>query len=478
MLPYASLIKLDHHRDTPLYLQMSGRLIQLMTEGKLVSGMRLPSSRQLAELLGVHRKTVIAAYEELLVQGWVVSRKGAGTFVNEALPVIQSDRLIQQGWGGVNLPPFTPPQYPNYSFNDGHPDVRLAPIRSLISEYGSLTKNRRFHKTLNYQFDFMGDSYLRYQLCKYLHESRGIVAEPEEVLLTRGSIMGFYLILAKYLQAGENVVVGDPSYQTFNELIQLHRGNLLKVRVDEYGMDVAHLEEICSRQYVRFVYVISHHHHPTTVKLIPERRLQLLELAEKYDFVIIEDDYDYDFHYEGSSVLPLASTNRKDRIIYAGSFSKTLVPSLRLGFLVLQKEWAYELSQLRRYIDRSGDPLLERSMGVLLESGEIRRSLNKANVAYKKRRDVLCDLLDKDLAKEISYKKPEGGMAVWVKFADHINVQEVIKFCANNDLYLSNPETYQSKQHTRLGFASMDEREINMAFQILKQGIRQAHLPS
>lgn len=477
MLPYSTLIQLHPDRDTPLYLQVSNRLIQLMTEGTLAPGMRLPSSRKLSEVLNIHRKTVIAAYDELIVQGWAETKTGSGTYVNKDLPIVQASKLLDNASAPL-APEFTPEYSLRFGFNDGHPDVRLAPLKSLVKEYNSLVNSKMFLRQLNYQFQFMGDPYLRQQLSSYLHETRGIVASPNEILLTRGSIMAFYLIMAKYIEPGDNVVVGDPSYQTFNDIIAIHKGNKISIPVDQYGMDTDVLEKVCQKQKISMVYVISHHHHPTTVKLIPERRLKLLQLAEKYNFRILEDDYDYDFHYEGSSVLPLASTNRRDRIIYAGSFSKTLVPSLRLGFLVIKEEWAEELSQLRRYIDRTGDPMLERAMGVLLESGEVKRTLNKANVAYKSRRDFLCDLLDRELKDEVEFEVPGGGMAIWVTFKEHIDVQKLIAYCEKRDLHISNPKTYQSRQSTRLGYASMNEEEIKNAFEILKDGIRQVQLPS
>ena len=309
-----------------------------------------------------------------------------------------------------------------YQFDDGAPDIRLAPLKALAREYSSLLKNHHFIRSLSYSEELRGDPRLRDSLTRYLKDTRGIHVQAGNILVTRGSVMAFYLYLSRFLHEDDQVVVGKPGYWAFNRLVSIHKGKLIPVPVDDWGLDIDRLATICRKQTVKLVYVVSHHHHPTTVTLSPQRRLQLLELAEQHDFMILEDDYDYDFHYRSSPVLPLASLNHGGRVVYVGSFSKTVAPGLRTGFLVGSSQLVEQLAAVRRFIDRMGDFTLERAISHLLDSGEIRRHLNKSLLTYRKRRDLLCSLLKDELRDRVSFKTPEGGMAVWTKFAPSIDL--------------------------------------------------------
>ncbi|MEM7370111.1 MAG: PLP-dependent aminotransferase family protein [Bacteroidota bacterium] len=471
MLPFASLLHLSDDSKLPVYLRISNAIIEQISQGTIRPGTRLPSSRALADMLQVHRKTIVAAYDELYAQGWIESRSTKGTFVNDQLPTVDP----------VPLTPSTPDQELTSSglsqevllplrFDDGFPDTRLAPLASLGKEYSSLLKDRKFTRYLTYTSNFMGDQKLREQIALHLRDTRGIYVSTDHILISRGSIMAFYLILVSHLSPGAGVLVGAPGYQTFNKIVSRTGGRLLEIPVDESGLQVDHIAELCETELVEFVYVVPHHHHPTTVTLSPERRLRLLELSKQYGFRIIEDDYDFDFHYESGAILPLTSLNHQGKVIYVGSFSKTIAPSLRLAFVVASPEILGDLAELRRLIDRSGDPVLERAVARLLEYGEIRRHLNKAVKVYRSRRDLLCRLLGEELSDYISFQVPEGGMAIWAKYAQHLNIESISQAAAKEGLYVPLPQAYPSPsgRHVRLGYSSMNEEEIRQAFGMLK----------
>ena len=476
MLPYKTLLAIDRTQEMPVYLQIVKGLIDEISNGRIAPGARLPSSRKMSDLLDVHRKTVVAAYAELEAQGWIESRSTAGTFINDQLPIrrpisLTSTRPLSQEKTWAQAPR---PHY-RYQFDDGAPDIRLAPLDALAREYSSLLRNRHFIRYLNYSEELKGDPKLRQALAEHFRDTRGINVSIDHILVTRGSVMAFYLYLTHFLRPGERVIAGEPGYGTFNQIVSLHEGTLVPMPVDDQGLDIDRLEKYCSTHPVELVYIVSHHHHPTTVTLSPERRLRLLQLAETFDFMILEDDYDYDFHYNSSPVLPLASLPHGGRVIYVGSFSKSVAPGLRTGFLVGRPEIVEQLAERRRFIDRMGDFTLERAVSHLLVSGEIRRHLNKCLQAYRKRRDLLCNLLDTHLADVVSFRKPEGGMAVWAKFAKHIDLSQLAQKTGKQGLYISAPQKYNTvdQQHIRLGFAAMNELEIEQGFKILHENIRQ-----
>ena len=201
--------------------------------------------------------------------------------------------------------------------------------------------------------------------------------------------------------------------------------------------------------------------------------MKLLGLAKQYDFVLVEDDYDYDFHYDNQPILPLASYRPSENLVYVGSFSKLLVPSIRQGFMVAPPHLLADLTLQRRYIDRCGDPLVERSMAALITSGLIGRHLRKSMRTYKKRRDLFTMLLQQELAGYVHFTKPNGGMAIWAEFDACVDVIKLCEDCLRDGLYLASPNDYNQPdlQTTRLGFASMDEQQHLRAFEILKKNV-------
>jgi GntR family transcriptional regulator/MocR family aminotransferase len=215
---------------------------------------------------------------------------------------------------------------------------------------------------------------------------------------------------------------------------------------------------------------------PTAVALCPERRQQLLALAKKYSFAILEDDYDFDFQYASSPILPLASIDTCGNVIYIGSFSKTVAPAIRIGFLVAPVNLVEEATRLRRLIDRQGELLMEEAMANLLRNGDIDRHLKKANKIYHERRDLLCALLRSELGPRVGFCEPSGGFAVYTHF-NGMPIREVQAAAARLGLGMGNGEDYwhdptRRANAVRLGFASLNEKEMEEAVGLLKKAVK------
>jgi GntR family transcriptional regulator/MocR family aminotransferase len=268
-----------------------------------------------------------------------------------------------------------------------------------------------------------------------------------------------------------------PGYNCPNEVFEQAGAKLALVPVDEHGINVSEIEAICKKKKVKLVYVIPHHHSPTTVTLSADRRMQLLELARKYKFAIVEDDYDYDFHYASSPILPLASVDHYGSVIYVGSFSKTIAPGIRIGFMIAPQNFITQATRFRRLIDRQGEQLLEEAMANLLKNGDISRHLKKANKTYHERRDVLCRLLKEKLDGYISFKIPDGGFAVWVEYLNGLKPQEVAAKAATMGLTISSGTDYfhdhaYPNNGIRMGFASLNLKELEQAVEILARAVK------
>lgn len=484
MLPYKSLIQLDRKSSVTLYIQVCNRFISLITNGTLRPADALPSSRILAGLVGINRHTVRLAYDELISQGWAESLDRKGIFVLSKLPELPKNKLpvTEKNKNGkesfiwsnkfVNALPGENFQKIGLAIDDGLPDVRLAPVDQLMREYRSISRKFYGRSFLKYG-SCQGSEHLRISIADYLSNTRGLVVSPENILITKGSQMGIYLSAQLLLNPGHNIAVGFSNYGSADDTFRYAGANLTRVPVDENGMDIDSLEEILRHKKIKAVYIIPHHHCPTTVTMSMERRLKLLDLAREYHFAVVEDDYDFDFHYDNKPYLPLASIDHNQNVIYIGSFTKTFAPALRIGFLIGPAAFVQAATSLRQLIDRQGDTLLEEAFAVMFDSGEMERHFRKSLKIYKQRRNLFCQILKTDFKHKIEFKIPEGGLAIWSNFDDKIDFNKMSVDASRHGLHIGNGSFSRNEVFVtnalRMGFASLEEKEIVKALGILKK---------
>ncbi|MBQ0733198.1 PLP-dependent aminotransferase family protein [Aquimarina celericrescens] len=482
MFPLKNNIVLDRQANRNLYLQLSDQIIGFIKSGKLSPSAKLPGSRRLSEDLNIHRKTVVAAYNELIVQGWIETLPSKGTFVSNSLPIINpssfsnTDSLnklkLKSNFLFISRPNLfcgssrTPKNTEQLiKVNDGSPDHRLAPIQEIARTYRNITKKRYSQNLLSYGSTY-GNEDLRNALATYLNQTRGLHLDIDNILITRGSQMGIYLASQLLFTKKTRVITGVTNYLTADNTFEDANAVIENVPVDANGIDTNAIEVICKIKNVTAVYVTSHHHHPTTVTLSAKRRMHLLQLAQQYKFAIIEDDYDYDFHYSNAPILPLASNDYNGNVIYIGGFTKIIAPAVRVGYMVGPKDFIDEAAKLRRIIDRQGDTLLEQTLASMITAGDIQRHCNKVLKIYRSRRNLFCSLLKERLSDYFDFEIPDGGMAVWVKLNKKYHWDNVVNEAYNHNLEL-NPEWQRYDPNNlghngiRMGFASLDEEEIH-----------------
>ena len=488
MLPWRTIIQLQKEGDQPVYLQIANAVIREMKRGRIGPGIKLPGTRQMSELLEVHRKTLVRAYEELEAQGWIEMRPSKGAFTSKELPEINPRKLSSRKERPVAFPATTGysvkvndkirtpvlPMRHMTGFHDG-PDPRLTPLDELGKTYKSVLLRNINRKYLSY-VETPGVPKFRAVLSEYLNASRGLQTTAENILITRGSTMGLYLLTSVLFQKNDIIIAGDTNYYYADHVFINAGMQLLRVKVDLFGIDVEAIEKICRRRKVKAVHITSHHHYPTTVTLIASRRIRLLSLAEKYGFIIIEDDYDYDFHYHSSPILPLVSSDEKGMVIYIGTFSKTIAPAIRTGYLVAPANLILELARLRQLVDTQGDPIMELTIAEMLENGGIKRHMKKALTAYRKRRDHMSSLLNEKLSGAIDFRIPDGGLAIWAKFKGAVPLPPLVEKLKEQGVILSNGLIHNtssvSLNATRLGFGWMNEKEAEHAVAVLADTVR------
>jgi GntR family transcriptional regulator/MocR family aminotransferase len=481
MYPWKTLLTPNRDLPSPVYLQLANAIIQEISAGRIQAGQKLPGTRALAELIGLNRKTVIIAFEELAAQGWIELQPSRGAFVSEKLPLDRYRPIGEPASREVNaetafeleidtsLPILKEKPQNSINFTDGTPDVRLAPMDSLYRYCRFFARTRMTTRYLTYG-DVQGEIHLRTELANYLNKTRGLRCNPENVFISRGSQMSIFLSLKALLKPGDVVIVGETSYPVVDQVVEHLGGRLIRVPVDEDGMQVEAIRKICHKETVRAVYLTPHHHFPTTVTLCADRRIQLLEYAHIHRFAIIEDDYDYDFHYTSSPMLPMASLDRSGSVIYLGSFSKIIAPAVRIGYLIAPLNMIEALNRLRKIIDRQGDSVMERALAEMLREGEIQRHIKKSLKVYRSRRDYLCQKLTSELGEWITFTPPDGGMAIWANFSPQIDLPKLASQLREKDIILDIQHNWLKEGNgIRLGFASVTETEIDHIITHMKQ---------
>ncbi|MBV8251259.1 MAG: PLP-dependent aminotransferase family protein [Chitinophaga sp.] len=486
MLPYKTLIRIDKSSRQAVYLQIACQFISLIRDGLIQPGTYLPGSRVLAELLALHRKTVIAAYDELQAQDWITAIPRKGMMVSLNLPEIKPRSYNNAHHAYAEGPAFPIYEAPSLLLkrnlptaklvlNDGFPDARLAPLDDWARECRSIIQRPAYHKYLAFG-PAEGNMYLRNQMLKYLADTRGLNIREENVMITRGAQMSIYLAASMVVQKNDNIIVGSPNYFYADLAFEQLGANIIRVPVDDEGIDTDTVEQLCRTKKIKMLYIISHHHHPTTVTLSAERRMKLLEIIRKYKLAVIEDDYDFDFHYSAAPIVPLASADHGGNVIYVGSFTKSLGLSLRIGFMIAPEKFIQKAAALRRLIDIGGDNLVEEALAGMLENGSINRHLKKANKLYWERRDLAGELLIRHLPDAASFRLPQGGMAIWLQFAKHLKIPAIADKAGTFGLSMSYGYHYAYKSKPlnglRFGFASLNNKELVSVVNILAKAVK------
>jgi len=481
---FKQLINLDKSKSQPLYLQASIQIINAIQRRYLTKGTLLPGTRVFSKLLKVHRNTAVAIYEELASQGWVEIIPNKGTFVLEpeqkTAKIKATSQKINEAYTYAKTTGFpfqksfhlaSTIQFTNakYSINDGKPDLRLHPVHQFTRWYSAAMKRKTLVKKWNRTPEFY-NSVFPTHLCNYLNATRGFHISPNNLLNTRSTEMSLYVVSQLLIKPNDVVLVGHLSNYESNTIFQQRGASIKTIPVDNDGLDIEYIKKHFVKHSIRCVYICAHRDYPTTVKLSAERRLELLQLANEYGFAIIEDDFDYDFQFEGSAMLPMASADANGMVIYLGKFGKSLFPSFQTGFVVAPENLISEAKNYLELLDKQGDLIQEQMLSELINEGEIYRLMKKNIIVYKKRRDFLCDLLTNCFSETVQWKSPSGGLAIWLQFHPKISLLKLAKEAEKNDLLLPKTILYQNKDTCaiRFGFGHLNEEEIESVIKKLK----------
>ncbi|AVT34796.1 GntR family transcriptional regulator [Plantactinospora sp. BC1] len=406
-------VRLDGPDD--LTTQIYRQLRESVLDARLRPGERLPPTRELAERLGVARNTVAAAYDRLTAEGFLVGRVGSGTYVGdrrligEARPrtaPVGRDVRPRPVWESVPETPRHPA--PRYDFRVGFPDPALFPLQT----WRRLVARQLRAATVRYPAytEPAGHPGLRAALARHVGVSRSVRAGADDVLVTQGAQQALDLIGRVLIEPGDRVAVEEPGYPPARRLFRTLGARVTGVPVDSEGLVVAALPADS-----RLVYVTPSHQFPLGVPMSLARRTALLDWAERHGAVVVEDDYDSEYRFADRPLEPLQSLDRHGRVVYVGSFSKTLLPMLRVGFLVAPASLRPALRTARQLTDWHGDLTTQGALAEFIDEGLLARHIRRTSREYGARRERILAALAAHLAGRLHPVPSAAGLHLAVR---------------------------------------------------------------
>lgn len=463
--------------DKPVFLRIADAVVHEIHRGRLQAGDALPGTRRLAEQLGVHRNTIIAAWSELRAQGWIETH-ARGTTRIAPVPSRSPAVARQSRTPGFDLEPIDRPELaPEWAktalvLAGGRPDLRLLPIQEIARAWRTAIRNSR-GRILDYG-DPQGHPDARRALVAMLGAERGMIVDPDELVITRGSQQALYLLSQVLLRPGDRVAVERLGYPPAWAALRASGAELVPIDVDAHGLVVDQVEDAARAGHLRAVYCTPHHQFPTLVTMSPSRRLALLDVARRYRLAIVEDDYDNEFHYVGRPILPLAAHDVDGTVLYVGTMSKTLAPGLRMGFLAAPRAVVDAVLARRLAVDRQGDTATELAIAELIGDGTIGRHLRRMRRVYAARQTALAAGLREALGDHVAFDVPAGGLALWVRADTDVAAWQARATAAGLGFDIARRYHVDGTALPcfRAGFASLHEDELAKAVRILSETYR------
>lgn len=465
----------------PLFRQLYLGLRGAILAGAFPGGQRLPSTRQVAEDLGVSRTVVLLAYDQLLAEGFAQGRRGSGTYVSQGIGVNQAARSGQDAQ--LHLSRFgaaaaaardgmrisgPPAPAPRYHFAYGRSDIETFPFAMWRRILLRCARRARLS-----QLDYGqpgGDASLREAICGHLRRSRAVACDPSQVMIMNGSQQALDLIARVLIERGDRVAIEEPGYHGAREVLRAAGARLEPVAVDREGIDPARLPA-----NARAAFVTPSHQFPTGAILPLARRLALLEWARRFGGVIVEDDYDGEFHYEGQPLESLQGLDREGRVLYIGTFSRTVFPSLRIGYLVAPKGLAPAFTAAKWLCDRHTATLEQETLAEFIAGGWYERYLRRVRRRNAARRQALLDAIARHLSGRVEVTGAGAGAHVVLWPAGRAREQAIIAAAASRGVGVYGIAPYYWKRPPRagilLGYSRMREGEIREGIRRLAEAI-------
>ncbi|MCA9920164.1 MAG: PLP-dependent aminotransferase family protein, partial [Anaerolineales bacterium] len=428
---YFSLVTVDPEAAHPLYRQIYQGIRAGIEDGRLPPHTKLPSTRDLAQIWDVSRNTLRNAFDQLIAEGYLEAIVGHGTFVVEqpvqsgtAVPPPPTARkrpISQIGQALESLgTSIRQPQPPLVGFAVGSPGYDIFPYK-----LWNRVVNRCQRRNDHFLGSVNGLPRLREAIASYLTSARGLHCAPEQIDIVPGSVMGMYIASLAFINPGDKVWLEEPGYINVSGIMQYRSAEIVPVPVDAEGMDVQ--QGIQQAPEARLAYVTPSHQYPLGVTMSLSRRQQLLSWAAQQGAWILEDDYDSEFRYDGPPITALQGLDSHQRVIYCGTFSKVMLPTLRLGYIVLPPDLIDVYTGVKLPLSIHCPSLAQEAMAEFMLEGHFVRHIRQMRREYQARRDALVTAVSHHLAGAVTLGDVACGMHAVAYLADELDEDEIVQ---------------------------------------------------
>jgi GntR family transcriptional regulator / MocR family aminotransferase len=491
------LVPVDKDSPIPLYLQLYEELRCRILQKTLMGGMKLPSTRTLSSSLDLSRNTVVAAFEQLLSEGYLEGRLGSGTYVADKLPeaylaarcyqtaarTARQDAMALSDRGrALGAIRYSTSLEPHKPFGETKPVPFRIHTPALdqfpYSLWGKLLRGvwDRVRPEMLDCGDPAGYRPLRQAIATYVRASRAVSCDWQQVIVLPSSKTALHLAANLLLDPGDEVLTEEPSYQGFQAAFCQSGNPLIPVPVDGDGFDIQLGEKLCPG--ARMAYVTPSHQHPLGVTLSLPRRLALLAWARRQRAWILEDDYDSEFRYAGRPIASLQGLDDQGRVIYVGTFSKTLLPSLRLAYLIAPPGLVEAFRAARAHLDWASPTLEQAALAQFLQEGHFGRHVRRMRAIYQDRREVLREEGDRRLRGLLEFPERHTGLHLLGWLPPHVNDLELAHRAVAEGVEITPLSSFRARPGGRpgllLGFAAFDEKQIRAGIERLAPLIERA----
>ncbi|MGE7864931.1 PLP-dependent aminotransferase family protein [Bacillus paramycoides] len=457
-------IPLQLKSKTPIYLQIYKYIKREISQGTLPAGKRLPSHRNLALQLNVSRITVESAYQQLIAEGYVESKPKRGIFVAEVdINIMSKSEQIEAYKTNNNIEE----QY-DYDCSQGLIDQNAFPITNW---------KRALQETLlQYEDDLFakedpqGEFVLREHISKYLYHARGVHSSPDQIIIGAGTQPLLWLLL-QLLGSKKEYGIENPGFHRITAMIQSSALPIHPIPLDDKGIHISALRESGSN----VAYVTPSHQFPLGIIMPLSRRLELLRWTNDCKGYIIEDDYDGEFRYVGKPIPSLQGLDSNERVIYMGTFSKSFLPSLRMGYIVLPPHLLKIYHELGGNFKQTVSTMQQLAFATFIQNGDWERHLNRSRTLYKRKHTLLVKSVTNEMGSRVQILGQQSGLHIVLHVHNGMNEQELIHAAAKQRIKLYPLSTYDSVHNLReasyvlLGFGSIPEDSIETVVKLLKE---------
>ncbi|NLK94911.1 MAG: PLP-dependent aminotransferase family protein [Clostridiales bacterium] len=465
--------KVKFVEEIPKYIQISNKIKKLIDKKIIEDGTKLPTIRKYAEFLGVNNVTIVSAYKQLTNDGFARQKVGSGTYAKRKETLYKFNREYSQSFKKLSS----------------------EELSNIIDFAGETTKEMKFpiddFKTiLNKILDRdgaealvsqspMGYDKLRSTINKVFWENK---LKEDDILIVSGAQQGIDIASKVMVNNNDNVIVEKPTYSGALSVFKSRRANIFEVDIEKDGVNLNEVEKILKKNKVTCFYTMSYFQNPTGISYSHEKKVRLLELAEKYDFYIIEDDYLSELIYDKKVLYePFKWMDKNDRVVYIKSFSKIFLPGIRIGYMIPPKALEEAMQRSKFNTDIATSSLMQRALEMYIAEGKWRKNIFDLSKEYKNRYKIMEKYIDKELGSKVTYLKPKGGLSFYLTLTNkNISSRKLFMNLKKRGVYITPGVLFFTRsadgENTfRIGFSETEEKKIIQGLKIIKEEIEACH---